>query len=395
MRLLVFDPFRGAAGNMITGALLHLGADREATISAMASVAGDPEISVAERLGITGILVKTHATPAKRSLPEVIRRVQSARAPDAAIAMASRVFGRIERAEKEIHGHTDHFHEVGADDAVADVVGACTAFLSLVTDGCIVLPVMLGGGSVSGSHGTYPVPAPATLAIFRESGLPVRFGGAEDGELCTPTGAALLSEFSSGYQLADRAFLVRCSGYGAGTRDPPGIPNVLRAMIIEDTGSSEPGDVDLLETNVDDISGEILAYTFSRLIEEGAYDVSAVPCTMKKGRPGHLVRVVAPLGDGKRLAAVMSEELGTLGVRSVPAVHRYIAERSIREILVTIDGEERKIRVKCGVLEGRVISLKAEYDDVSIWARDLRLPARTVARIAESQAWRSIGKLPK
>ena len=122
MRLLVFDPFHGAAGDMITGALLHIGADREATVSAMASVVGTPDISLVERAGIRSILVKTRATSEKRTFSEVIQRVQNARATDSAIAMAGRVFERIERAEKEIHGHTDHFHEVGADDAVAEVV---------------------------------------------------------------------------------------------------------------------------------------------------------------------------------------------------------------------------------------------------------------------------------
>jgi hypothetical protein len=306
--------------------------------------------------------------------------------------MAVRVFQRIEQAEKEIHGHTDHFHEVGADDAVAEVVGACTAFLSLHADGCVVLPIMLGGGDISGSHGKYPVPAPATLSILRESGLPVRFGTREDGELCTPTGAALLSEFSSGHSIGNMNWSVASSGYGAGTKNPPHVPNVLRAMIVECTHNAEQDDVDILETNVDDVSAEILAYTFSRLMDEGALDVSAFPCTMKKGRPGHLVRVVAVSGEGKRLAAVMAEELGTLGIRSVPAVHRFTAERSIREIPVTIQGEQRKIRVKCGILDGRIISLKAEYEDVSTLARELRIPARTVARITESQAWSQIGK---
>ncbi|MCU0629001.1 MAG: nickel pincer cofactor biosynthesis protein LarC [Methanoregulaceae archaeon] len=392
MRLLVFDPFRGAAGDMVTGALLHLGADREATVAAMASVVGEPGISHVDRVGIKGILVKTHATPVRRTFPEIISRVQNAQAPDRAIAMAIRVFERIERAEKEIHGHTDHFHEVGADDAVAEVVGACTAFLSLRVDGCVILPVMLGGGSITGSHGTYPVPAPATLSLLRESDLLVRFGTPEDGELCTPTGAALLSEFSTGHSLRNLACSVAHSGYGAGTKNPPHIPNVLRAMIVESTEDREPDDVDVLETNIDDVSAEILAYTFSRLMDEGAYDVSAIPCTMKKGRPGHLVRVVAASGEGGRFAAMMAEELGTLGIRSVPAVHRFTAERSIREIPVTIQGEERKIRVKCGMLQGRIISLKAEYEDVSAWARDLGIPARTVARITESQAWTSIGK---
>jgi len=392
MRLLVFDPFHGAAGDMITGALLHIGADREATVSAMASVVGTPDISLVERAGIRSILVKTRATSEKRTFSEVIQRVQNARATDSAIAMAGRVFERIERAEKEIHGHTDHFHEVGADDAVAEVVGACTAFLSLHVDGCIVLPVMLGGGFITGSHGSYPAPAPATLTISMQSGLRVMFGKPEDGELCTPTGAALLSEFSSGSDLSNRDCSVICSGYGAGTKNPPMLANVLRAMIVEYTDDKEPGDVDLLETNVDDVSPEILSYTISRLIDEGAFDVSAIPCTMKKGRPGHLIRVIAASGEGRRLAAVMAEELGTLGIRSVPAVHRFIAERSVREIPVTIMGEERKMRIKCGMLQGKVISIKAEYDDVSSVAHELGMPARTIARLTETQAWDYIGK---
>jgi hypothetical protein len=306
--------------------------------------------------------------------------------------MAVRVFERIEQAEKEIHGHTDHFHEVGADDAVAEVVGACTAFLSLQVDGCIVLPVMLGGGSITGSHGIYPAPAPATVSILRQSGLRVMLGGPEDGELCTPTGAALLSEFSSSSTLSHRACSILCSGYGAGTKNPPGVPNVLRAMIIEYADTKEPGDVDLLETNVDDVSPEILSHTISRLMEEGAYDASALPCTMKKGRPGHLIRVITASGEGERLAAVMAEELGTLGIRSIPAVHRFIAERSVSEIPVMIRGKERMIRIKCGRLNGKVISIKAEFDDISALAQELGMPARTIARLTENRAWASIGK---
>ncbi len=162
-------------------------------------------------------------------------------------------------------------------------------------------------------------------------------------------------------------------------------------MIVEYTGYNEPGDVDLLETNVDDVSPEIISYTVSRLIEAGAYDVSAIPCTMKKGRPGHLVRVIAASGDGERLAAVMAEELGTLGIRSIQAVHRFIAERSVSEIPVTIMGKERMIRVKCGKLHGNVISIKAEYDDVSAFAHELGIPARTIARLTENKAWDIIG----
>jgi len=181
-------------------------------------------------------------------------------------------------------------------------------------------------------------------------------------------------------------------GDGAGTRDQDHVPNVIRAMIINCSNEADPSRVDLLETSVDDVSAEILAYTFSRLLEEGAYDVSALPCTMKKGRPGHLVRVIAAAGDGERIAAVMAAELGTLGVRCIPAVHRFVAKRSVQVVPVTINGQERPIRIKYGLLDGKVYSLKPEYDDTSTWARELGIPARTVARIAESQQSARIGK---
>jgi hypothetical protein len=377
---------------MVTAALLHLGADRAAVVTAMASVVAEPEITVVNRLGIKGLSLKTRAPVTHRTIGEVMERVKRAEAPEGAITMAARVFDRINRAEEEIHGGSAHFHEVGADDAIAEVLGACTAYCSLNTDGCMVLPIALGGGIISGVHGTYPVPAPATLAILKESGLPVRLGHAADGELCTPTGAALLSEFSSLPFTEPSCFSIRAIGYGAGTKNPDHVPNVLRAMIIDCPGPDGKASVDLLETNVDDVSAEVIAYTFSRLLDEGAYDVSAFSCTMKKGRPGHMIRVIAAAGEGQRLASVMAAELGTLGIRCIPAVHRFAAERSVMEIPVTIHGRERVIHVKCGILNGEVFSLKAEYGEISALAGETGIPFRELARIVESKAWSMIGK---
>ena len=388
MRLLVFDPFRGSAGDMVTAALLHLGADREAVIGAMASVVGEPEIREVDRAGIRSLALKTGAGQARRTMEEVTARVKSARAPQEAIDMALRVFERIFRAELAIHGELSHFHEVGADDAIAEVVGSCTAYCSLAPDGCSVLPVALGGGRISGSHGTYPVPAPATLAILQDSGLDLFFGKETDGELCTPTGAALLSEFSTRLKLPDSGFSVMATGYGAGSRNQPDIPNVLRVFLAETKEVVEDGDViDLLETNVDDVNGEIIAHASSVLISEGAYDVCTIPCTMKKGRPGHLVRVVAPSRISQSLAALMAAELGTLGVRCIPSVHRFIAGRTSLHIPVCIGGQEMSVRVKIGSIDGEIISIKAEYDDVAILSERTAIPARTVARLVEGQAW--------
>jgi uncharacterized protein (TIGR00299 family) protein len=393
MRLLVFDPYRGAAGDMVTAALLHCGAERDAVVRAMSSVVGEPELTVVERRGIRSLALKTRATADRRMMEEVTARVMSARAPPAAIAMALRVFERIHRAEQEIHGESVHFHEVGADDAIAEVVGACTAYCSLSFDACVILPVALGGGSISGAHGTYPVPAPATLAILRESGLKVVLGTPSDGELCTPTGAALLSEFLTAKDLGNTDYTITATGYGAGTRNPPEIANVLRVMLLETPGEGKDQDsVDLLETNVDDVNAEIIAYTSSRLMSEGAYDVCIIPCTMKKGRAGQLIRVVAPSGKGHQLAAVLAAELGSLGIRCIPAVHRFVAERSVREIPVSVGGLERTVPVKIGLLDGEIFTIKAEYDDIAALAEESGIPARTVARLVEDRAWDLFGK---
>jgi hypothetical protein len=163
-------------------------------------------------------------------------------------------------------------------------------------------------------------------------------------------------------------------------------------MIIDCPGPDGKASVDLLETNVDDVSAEVIAYTFSRLLDEGAYDVSAFSCTMKKGRPGHMIRVIAAAGEGQRLASVMAAELGTLGIRCIPAVHRFAAERSVMEIPVTIHGRERVVHVKCGILNGEVFSLKAEYGEISALAGETGIPFRELARIVESKAWSMIGK---
>ena len=314
--------------------------------------------------------------------------------PGPALAMARRVFERIHAAEKEVHGASTHFHEVGADDAIADVIGACTALHSLEVDGVRVLPVTVGYGTVAGSHGTFPVPAPATAVIFRTSGL-VSVPGNHMGELCTPTGAALLAEFATMAVPEPAAYTIRSIGYGAGTRDPHHAPNVLRAMVVETTGSGAsramPEDcVDILETNVDDVSGEVIAHAITRFMEAGARDASATPVIMKKGRPGFLIRVISLPGTSVPLAELMAHELGTLGIRCIPAVHRFIAERTIEEVEVEISGIRRKVPVKCGWMNGSVYMVKAEFRPARDWATELNLPVRAVLRIIEDAGWKAV-----
>jgi len=396
MLVLVFDPFHGAAGDMIVGALLDCGANRKSVVQAMQSVIAEPVITEVTRAGIRAIKVHTQADPTHRTLADVMKRLDDAAAdiPPGALAMAKRVFTRINDAEELVHGSHPHFHEVGADDAIADIIGACTAFHSLGVEGAAVMPVTLGWGSAVGSHGTFPIPAPATAAILSHAGVPVR-SGKEEGELCTPTGAALLAEFST-IALTDLgSYTIKAVGYGAGTRDPIEVPNVIRAMVIEMTGENmplQPDTVDILETNVDDVSGEVIAHTITRCMEKGARDASAIPILMKKGRPGFLIRVICAQDTSAELAELMAQELGTLGIRCIPAVHRFIAERTIEHVEVEIAGNHRTMPVKIGWIRGEIYSLKAEFNQAWDWASEIGIPVRDVLRLIEETAWRTVKK---
>jgi hypothetical protein len=396
MRVLVFDPFHGAAGDMIIGALLDCGADKNYVMRAMRSIIGEPGITEVTRAGIRSVKVDTHAPTAKRTLSEVMKRLDGAASdlPPEVLAMAKRVFERINEAEVQVHGAHTHFHEVGADDAIADVIGACSALHSLGVEGVAVMPIALGQGVSTGSHGTFPIPAPATAAILKGSGLLTRQGN-DDEELCTPTGAALLAEFSTIAATDLGIFSVQAVGYGAGTRDPDRTPNVIRTMIIEttdDTGALSEDSVDILETNVDDTSGEVIAHAITRLLETGARDASAIPIIMKKGRPGFLIRVICTSGKSVKLAELIARELGTLGVRCIPGVHRFIAERTIEFVNVEIAGKHRAMAVKYGWMHGDVYSLKAEFDQARDWATELGIPVSEVLRAVEHTGWISVKK---
>ncbi|WP_214020861.1 nickel pincer cofactor biosynthesis protein LarC [Methanoculleus sp.] len=387
MNVLLFDPFNGAAGDMIIGTLLDLGADEGLVRAAMRSVVGEPTIERVDRSGIRAVQVRAHAPAHHRTLDEVLDRVAESDAPAPARETARRVFLRIHRAEESIHGEGAHFHEVGADDAVADVVGACTALHSLDAAGVAVLPVALGRGFAVGSHGTFPIPAPATVAIIAASDLKTAPGN-EERELCTPTGAALLAEFSTIRPEDLGPASIGAVGYGAGSRNPPGKPNVLRSMLLSTEEHAGGDRVDILETNVDDVTAEALAYTIGRLMEEGARDASAIPVVMKKGRSGHLVRVVCRPDATDRLVGVMAQELGTLGIRCLPMVHRSVAERTVEPVPVTVRGREWTIDVKCGWSGGRITSFKAEYEQAAACARETGVSLREVAGTVEAAARR-------
>jgi len=323
-----------------------------------------------------------------RTYAEVVELVEGMGLPPEVESDALDVFELLGEAEASVHG-TDidetHFHEVGADDAIADVVGVALLLDDLGVERVVTTPLSAGGGDVSMSHGTYPVPAPAVVELAERADWSLT-GGPVERELLTPTGAALLAHYADGVDaLPDLD--VSASGYGAGGYDLAEYPNVLRAIVGQSRGGLSRDAITVLETNLDDATPEVLGGLQESLADAGARDVSILPATMKKARPGHLVKVVVKPEDAERVARRLAEETGTLGVREHGAGHRWIADREVRSVDVEADGETHEVAVKIGADdEGAVFDVSAEYDDAAAVARATGLPVREVARRAEAAA---------
>ncbi|MDO5843779.1 MAG: nickel pincer cofactor biosynthesis protein LarC [Methanocorpusculum sp.] len=384
MHLLIIDPSFGAAGDMILGSLLSLGADTAAVLKAVSTVS-KPVISSVERCGISAVYIKTETEKTTRTIDEVFKIIESADAPENAKKLAKRVFSRIQKAESAVHENEHvHFHEVGADDAIADVLGSCTAFLSLGIDKIFIRPLALGSGTIKCSHGIMNVPVPAVKKILESSTLKVSFDSF-DGELCTPTGAALLSEFAESFGCSENTGRLIKTGVGAGTRNPTDHPNILCTYVVDSDSESY---VDVLETNVDDVSGEVLENTISKMLTDGARDASLVPILMKKGRAGYLIRVVCLPKDSVRFAKILARETGSLGIRCTPMVHRFVADRNISTETVVINDRVYTADVKSALIDGSVYSKKAEFEDCKKIAEASSVPVKDIKRIIEEEAWK-------
>ena len=338
------------------------------------------------------------AAGAHRTYPEVVALVESMDLPEGAEATALDAFERLGRAEASIHD-TDleetHFHEVGADDAIADVVGAALLLDDLNPDRVVTTPVAAGGGEVQMSHGAYPVPAPATTEIATRAGFTLT-GGPVDRELLTPTGAAILAAVAEGADSIPE-LAIDAVGYGAGDATFERHPNVLR-VLVGDGGNADRDrdtterhalvhdDIAVLETNLDDAAPEVLGGLQETLKRAGARDVTIVPTTMKKSRPGHLVKVICKPGDAEAVAERLARETGTLGVRQSGASHRWIAERSFETATLSIEDTDHEVSVKvAATVKGDVYDISAEYDDAAEVADATDLPIRDVLRRAEAQ----------
>ena len=252
------------------------------------------------------------------------------------------------------------------------------------------LPISVGGGNVSSQHGLLPVPGPAALEILRTFNILWK-GGPVDQELLTPTGAALMAVMIDRFVPEYPLIVAEKVGYGAGSREYS-MPNALRAVIGEVKHENlAPDRVVQLETNVDDVTGEVLGHLIEMLMDAGALDVSLIPAIMKKGRSGSIIRAIARNDDVERLSKLIMLETGSLGLRVFPSIHRYVAEREEIAVAVVINGVSYRSSAKVSRLGSDILNIKPEYEDCRKIAADTKLPLRTIIKKVEEEGWKSFG----
>ncbi len=330
---------------MTVGALIDAGAPFPIVIDALESLSTGATFAVekTKRGGVAASKFKVHlsAEPQKhRHLPHILAIIERSQISARAKQNATAVFQRLAEAESSVHGvsiEKVHFHEVGAADSIADIVGACVALDLLNIDEVCSSAINVGSGTVMTEHGVLPIPAPATANLL--AGKPIYARGPAV-ELTTPTGAAIAAALSTGFGVMP-PMRISSIGHGAGDRDFKESPNVLRVLIGERTGAPESTVVSVIEANIDDSSPQVLGYALERLMEAGALDASLSPLQMKKNRPGSLLRVIAKPQDQEALAQLVFAETSTLGLRI------YTAERRIEERrIVEVETQYGKIRIK-------------------------------------------------
>jgi uncharacterized protein (TIGR00299 family) protein len=392
MKALLFDPYSGASGDMIMGSLLDIGADSAAVREAVESVGCRLEISDESRSHISAKRAKVRFDGRYHSPEEARSILRGSCLQGEALQMALQALEVLAGAEGRVHGvplEEARFHEVGALDALADIAGSCAALQSLNVDRVLSLPVSMGGGFMPSVHGLLPVPGPAALEILRAFSIPCR-GGPVDQELLTPTGAALFAAMVDEFLQEYPSIKAERVGYGAGGRELT-LPNALRTVIGEIGHEHLISDhVVQLETNVDDVTGEVLCHLIEMLMDAGALDVSLIPAIMKKGRSGSVIRAIARNEDIERLSRLIMFETGSLGVRVFPSLHRFVAEREEMAVKIIINGASYDASIKVSRLDGDILNLKPEYEDCKRIAAKTCIPIRTIIKLVEEAGWKTI-----
>jgi uncharacterized protein (TIGR00299 family) protein len=425
LRILYFDCFSGAAGDMILGALIDAGVALDDVRRALGSLAITPDTIWTDRVVRAGIsstkfcvrgeeLPLDHADDhdahgkhhhhgpkeedvpvdradhghehdhgseerhhhVHRSVAAIGRLIDTSALSVKGKTRAKELFHRLAEAEAKVHGvpmEKVHLHEVGALDSIVDIVGSVFALEVLGPDRIVSSPLNVGGGTVTSAHGRYPVPAPATIRLLE--GAPI-YSGPQQAELVTPTGALLVTSYANEFGPIP-PMRVRRIGYGAGTRDFPDSPNVLRVLIGESDASAAVQNVVVIESEIDDMNPQIFGLLMDRLLELGALDVFYTAIQMKKNRPGTLLSVVAPPDARDRLTAAIFRETTTIGVR-----YREMRRECLDREVQTVHTPLGAVRFKLARRAGEMLNASPEFDDCVRLAREHGLPVKDVQAMA-------------
>jgi uncharacterized protein (TIGR00299 family) protein len=379
MKTLYFDCFAGASGDMILGALVGVGVDPQELREQLSllDVSGyEIEFETVNRSGLsaTRAHVRTAHEHAHRHLSDILKIIDASRLSDAVKERAGDIFRRLAEAEARVHNEPIekiHFHEVGALDAIVDVVGACIGFELLHVERFACSPLHVGSGTVKMAHGVFPVPPPAVAELLK--GVPV-YSTEIRGELLTPTGAAIIRTVCADYGPLP-PLRIEATGYGAGAREYDDFPNVLRVMLGDDehaaTGTTER--LLMIETNIDDMSPQLFGYVMERALEKGALDCYLTPVQMKKNRPGVLLSILCRQAEREAMTELLFTETTTLGVRYYEVERRALLREVVR--VKTAFGE---IDVKVARLNGRVVNEMPEYEQCRAAAESAGVALRVV-----------------
>ena len=377
----------GASGDMLLGAVVDAGVPIDELRSRLGGLPfGGFTISARKdrRGGVEGTLVSVDpgSSPRFDTAPDLVEAVDSSAISESARAAARSVLERLGEAEASVHGgEAAHLHELGSADTLIDVVGAVLGLEMLGIERLYSSPLPTGSGVFRSDHGPMPAPSPATAALLAMAGTPTvppPGGAADAGEMVTPTGAAIVTTLA---EFGQPAMTVTQAGYGLGSRDPRGYPNVVGLRVGEGDGVPGATTLSLVETNIDDMNPEAFPYVAERLFEMGARDVWLTPINMKKGRTGVMLAALVDPGLESQAVDLVLRETTTLGVRVSP-VTRYEAERES----ITVKTSVGALSVKVKRLGGRSVSLSPEYEDCRRIARKTGLPILDVYRIVESEA---------
>jgi uncharacterized protein (TIGR00299 family) protein len=389
MKTLYFDCFAGASGDMILGASVAAGVDpnylrEQLSLLRVDGFSVDFESVNRSGLSATYARVETAHEHKHRHLSDIKQIIESSDLSVSVKQRAVKIFTRLAEAEAHVHNEPIdhvHFHEVGALDAIVDVVGAAICFDYLKIDRFACSPLHVGSGMVQMAHGRFPIPPPAVAELLK--GVPF-YSTDIKGELLTPTGAAIVTAVCSEYGPIPQ-MTAESMGYGAGTREYPDFPNVLRVLIGETEGDEATDErLWMLETNLDDASPQIIGHVMDRVLELGALDCFFTPVQMKKNRPGVLLSVLCGPVEKEALMRLLFLETTTLGVRSYE-VHRRALQRSV----VQVETQYGTIDVKVAHLEGRVVNEMPEFEQV----REAALRANVPLKMVEEAARLALAKL--